>query len=50
MDVLLKGKRCLGVVKLMMGLHHMNLKVMEFIMELDHENSKDSEASVGASP
>ena len=50
MDVLVMTKRCREVMKLVMGLRHKSLKVMEFMMELHHRNSKKDEASVEALP
>ena len=41
--------RCLGVVKLVMELHHQRCKKVKFMMELHHGSSKECEASVGAS-
>ena len=34
------------MVKLVMELHHKNLKVVEFMMELHHSNLEGSKASV----
>ena len=38
------------MMKLAMELHHKNLKVMEFTMELHYGSSKDIEASIRARP
>ena len=43
-------KRCLGVVKLVMGLHYGSFKVVEFIIELHHESSEGIEVSIEALP
>ena len=49
MDVPIVSKRCLKVVKLVMGFHHHALKVVEYMIELHHRSCKEGEASVGAS-
>ena len=49
MDVLIVIKRCLRVMKLMIELHHGNLKVAKFMMELHYKSSKGGEASVEVS-
>ena len=41
-------KRYSRIVKLMIGLHHKNLKVVKFLMELHHGSSKRDEANVQA--
>ena len=41
--------RYFGVVKLVMGLHYMNLKAIEFIVELNYGSFERGEAGVEAS-
>ena len=50
MDVLVVNKESLKMVKLVIGLCHRNLKMVEFIIELYYGSSEESEASVKASP
>ena len=38
----------LGVVELVMGLHHQKYEMVKFMMELHHGSSKECEASIGA--
>ena len=42
-------RRCPGVVKLMMGFHHGNLKMTEFMMELHYESPEGGDASIETS-
>ena len=49
MDVLIGCKRYLGMVKLVLWLHYNSLKVVEFMVELNHKSLEEGEASVSAS-
>ena len=40
MNVLVETKKNLGVMKLLMGLHHMYLKVVELVIELHHKSPR----------
>ena len=44
------NKRCFEEVKLVMGLHHKCIKVVEFMILLHHGSSKGGEARVEALP
>ena len=49
MDVLVVINRHSKMVKLVMGLHHGNLKVVDFIIEFHHGSPKEGEASIEVS-
>lgn len=44
------GMRCLGVVELVLELHHGNLRVVKDMLGLHHGSPKEGEASTRASP
>ena len=50
MDILVVHEGFFELVKLVMRLHHVILKVVEFMMEFHHGSFKKGKASVEASP
>ena len=48
MDIPIVTKRCLKMVKEVVGLYHQSIKVVEFMIKLHHGRSKKGKASVEA--
>ena len=48
MNVLVVTKRCFKVVNIAMELHYGSLKVVKFMMEFHHKNSKEGEVRAEA--